>query len=569
MSNDTIKALVVFVNYQNGNYDPINQNSNFIYMQHWPGSQYNQLPSWADSVICPTTTNIWHPSITGLLAQSSNNKFFLIGDVYDQLVLLDHDYQYYSTANGRNIGYAVLDALNEIDPYVDFSQYDKYDPCDDDGDGIRKEKDNKVDIIFMIFRFTVSSITDGSGYTGICGLGGYSGMFADSSRIRRDGTDILASLLGSGSISEMHFKWMIGVPGHEFAQHYGFGFVHHDSLGNHNISGGGIASAHDKEHFGWTSGNIYEPVSNTSNINLRDFVTQGDYLKINRNGKSYYFENRRRLNYYSSNNIHSWRWTINEPLLPFQRDSGLLVYSSAGSFQNQHAFGKWNWKQCTNGRYQILKTPFYNEFIPESVNKYEGLNIMNLQRRSVADEYCNSVYNNYISPPSLVDLTSYIGTQGDSNMCFDIGYNQVYSPWSNPGFKVNGTSDSLTVEITQRNSDGSLNLNVYFNNITQASPSKPQLVKLWRQFIGSPIDAFRPKITWMRNLEPDMMEYKVYRAQITSSGFDPDNYDYVATTSDTFFVDASLLLYRTGGGSGPCARYPIKYAYKISRLRTC
>lgn len=46
MSDDTLRALVVFANYPNGNWDPINTNSNSIYMQFWPvtNNQHLQKP---------------------------------------------------------------------------------------------------------------------------------------------------------------------------------------------------------------------------------------------------------------------------------------------------------------------------------------------------------------------------------------------------------------------------------------------------------------------------------------------------------------------------------------------
>lgn len=94
MTDDTLKALVIFANYLESDWDPINNNSNLIYMQYWPGSAYDVKPSWTDSVICPTTTNVWHPSLTGHIAQSSNGKFWLIGDVYPNLVITDHEYTY-------------------------------------------------------------------------------------------------------------------------------------------------------------------------------------------------------------------------------------------------------------------------------------------------------------------------------------------------------------------------------------------------------------------------------------------------------------------------------------------
>lgn len=568
MSDDTLRALVVFANYPDGSWDPVNINSNLIYMQYWPGTnnQHLQKPSWADSVICPTTTNVWNPSLTGLLKQSSNGKFWLIGDVYPDLVILDHEYEYYTPVNGRRIGTVVKEIIDKINPDVNFADYDKFDPCDIDNDGNRREPDGTVDFIFVVFRFIISSETDEYGYTGIAELGGINGVFGntgDSIVIMRDNKKIRADYPGSGCICEMSFKWMLGIPEHECVLHYGMTGSHLNGLGNHSINGGGIASAFDREHFNWTSGNIYQPTSNTTNITLRDYVTTGDYIKINRNQKTYYIENRRRLNYYSTDNIHSWRWTMNEQLLPYQRDSGLLIYQP--SFKLYHAYGMWNFARCQNGKYKIIKPPYYNEFLPESVSRYTGMSIMDLTKLPVADYYCNPVYNNYFVVPRIVDSAFYIGVEGDSNMCFDVNYNMVFSPWSNPGIIVNSSSDSLTIELAGRNEDGSLSVDVYFNTITQASPSKPQYIKAFRQVISTPPDAFITRLTWLKNKEPDIKEYIVYRGQITGSEEDASAYNYLGTTQDTFFVD-NRVLYMHNSGQQPCPRYEVKFVYRVSAV---
>lgn len=567
MENDTLRALVVFANYPDGNWDPIDMNSNLIYMKYWSGDSAFQKPLWADSVICQSTTNVWDPSLTGLISKSSNGKFWLIGDVYRHLVILDSGYQYYTPARGNRIGTAVKEIINKIDPYINFADYDKFDPCDSNSNGNRHEPDGTVDFIFVIFRFIISEVTDGYGYTGIAALGGLNEVFGDigdSSYIYRDNKKILAGYPGSGCLNEMYFRWMIGVPEHEFLLHYGITGGHLNGLGSHSVNGGGIACASDREHFEWTFGNIYQPASNTTGISLRDYVTTGDYAKILRNGRTYYLENRRRINFYSTGGIHSWRWTMNEPLLPNQRDSGIFIYESTGTgFSMKHAYGNWNFSQCQNGKYKILKTPYYNEFIPESVNRYFGLDVMDLRMLPVADYYCNTILNQYIQ--RNLDTTSYIGVDGDTNMCFDIDYNMVYSPWSNPGIIVNSSSDSLTIELTNRNSDGSLSLNVFFTNITLAAPSKPQFINTERIVISSPPDAFKTKLTWFKNKEPDLMEYKLYRGQVNANEIDASSYSYISTTPDTFFVD-NTILYMHNAGSGPCERYFLKFVYRVTAV---
>lgn len=150
-------------------------------------------------------------------------------------------------------------------------------------------------------------------------------------------------------------------------------------------------------------------------------------------------------------------------------------------------------------------------------------------------------------------------------MCFDLGYNNIASPWSNPTLPGNISNDQLTFELLDRNESGDLIVKIYVNDITQASPSKPQWVRTVRQFLGTPLDAFNPKIYWERSLEPDIKQYKIFRGQILYSGQDAEDYSYLGTTSDTFFVD-NMILYRLSSGSGPCSKIPVKFSYRISSV---
>ncbi len=156
MNDDTLKALVVFCNfpYQSGNYD-----NGKCLLQYWPGTSAQTKPSWADSVICPTTTNIWHPSLTGYFRDASMGKFLLIGDVYPKLYVFQGQVDDYSDTS-RKIGYAVKELLEGIDDEVNYADYDKFDPDDFDNDGDYREPDGIVDFIFIIFRFTNAHTID-------------------------------------------------------------------------------------------------------------------------------------------------------------------------------------------------------------------------------------------------------------------------------------------------------------------------------------------------------------------------------------------------------------------------
>jgi len=156
-----------------------------------------------------------------------------------------------------------------------------------------------------------------------------------------------------------------------------------------------------------------------------------------------------------------------------------------------------------------------------------------------------------------------MGVNGDSNTCFDVGYNQVYSPWSNPPLPVSNSNDSITIEITGRNPNGTLSLEIYFTNILGASPSKPQGLYAIKSLSD---EQFNPRLHWNRNLEPDMDEYKIYRGTYSTPGGEPSSYEYIATTSDTTYLDESIDLYTGIGGSGPCTYYIVRLAYKITAV---
>lgn len=550
-NGDTLKALVVFCNFPDGNFEITGSSI----CDYWPASNYLVKPSWADSIICPTTTNVWNRSLTGLFKESSLGSFWLIGDVYPHLYVFEHNIDYYNNSS-RKIGFAVKELLQNIDDSVNFAEYDKFDPEDIDNDNNLHEPDGVVDFIFINFRFTNSGTIDSPSYSGIADLGGRGGRFgAGVYDITLDNTKIKAGFPGSGCIYEMNTPWDIGIPAHEFGEHYTYGDGHSTIMGAYNINGGGIASAYDREFLGW---NVIDASSNFNfSTSLADYVTTGDYLKIERTSDTIYLENRRRLSYYASNDFRNWKWLSTDPKYPKMPDSGLVIYRNTGyrSFDIQSANGNWNWATCpsSNNKYKIeFYSSSFNHFKESSVNRFNGESTFDLSFRDVLDLNCQAIPN--------VSNTTYMGVNGDSNTCFDVGYNEVYSPWSNPPLPVTNSNDSLTIEITGRNSDGSLALNIYFTNILGASPSKPQGLTVQKY---STLDGFNPKLEWNKNLEPDLSSYIIYRGYIPAPGVEPSSFDSIANTTDTSFVDESVFLY--GSGSEGCF-FLLNYSYKIASL---
>ena len=561
IANDTLKALVIFCNFPSTSGDFDIANSSLL--QYWPGTQSQTLPSWADSIICPTTTNVWDRSLTGLFRDASLGKFWLIGDVYPHLYIFENQVDYYADTS-RRIGYAVKELLENLDDSINFADYDKFDPNDYDNDNNRHEPDGVVDFIFINFRFTNAHTIDLGSYSGIAKLGGHSSSFGTGvSEITLDGKRIFAGFPGSGCLYEMQNPWDIGIPAHEFGEHYTYGAGHSEKMGSYNINGGGLASAFDREFIGWDNSSAMSSTSNTT-FTLRDYFTTGDYVKIPRSTDTIYLENRERRSFYSTNNFRKWKWLSSEPLYPFMPDSGLLIYSKTyhRSFNIQSANGKWNWAKCVNGEYKIdFYSPSFNFFQNGNLNRYTGESTFDLYNRPVKSLGCQTIQS---AVNGTVNEMTYMGIKGDSNTCFDIGYNQVYSPWSNPPLNVPNTNDSLTIELTGRNSNGDLTVEVYYTNILGASPSKPQFVSIEENIIDD--YTFNAKLVWNKNLEPDLSKYYIYRGVVGSGNSEPQYYEYVDQTVDTTFIDTHLTLYKDGNGTGSCARLLMKYAYRISAV---
>jgi hypothetical protein len=102
---------------------------------------------------------------------------------------------------------------------------------------------------------------------------------------------------------------------------------------------------------------------------------------------------------------------------------------------------------------------------------------------------------------------------GDGKDAFRVGYNEVFSPWSNPSSqKADGSSSGMGFKINSYNPDSnSFNINIYYSTSEEAPPSKPINFKV-------DLSGTNPAFSWAPNIEPDLQCYFLYRKLKTDSG---------------------------------------------------
>lgn len=545
-SNGNIKAVLVYFKFKGDVFDlpP--------YTDTWPSSLGTDLPNWAYNVLSPSVQSSYpNPSLSGFFKNMSFGNFQFIGDEYPQNGRVyesrDPKETYFNFCGGgpKRLSYGVYEALTDLDAEIDYTQYDNDGP---DGVANSGDDDGYVDFIVMWFRFHMAGCTDGSPYSGIANLTGFNSEFIPgvyeiiTNDVGRNGQNIKISP-NSGVISEGLSDKGINIFAHEIGHKMNFG--HDPWQGYYSMmtwEGMGIMNSWERKEKGWI--NDYINISSSVyNLPLRDFETYGDALKIDVPGTQDYYllENRQKIQYYSSNN-----WII--------PDDGLIINKWQNNLFNnriQCADHKWNF-EITNGVYSYP----YKKTNPTNSGFFE------LDLFGGSNPYTNICVNLPGTSCGSFDSKYHPDAHGDSKDLWDIGYNQVFSPWSNPQSSLS----NLGIEIKSKDANGTMYLDIVFENPEQLSPSKP----LWLRtsmFNFEPGNAkvFHPQLDWLANTEPDISGYEIYKGWVTNPNVDPQ-YNLVATinnSSTTTWIDESATLYEEGGGSGGCVYQPITLAYRI------
>jgi Secretion system C-terminal sorting domain len=552
-------------------------------------------------------------TISDWFCEMSMGQLDLIGDeVYIELPETSEWYRdngYHQAEMNRD---AILQANIEY-PNLDFAEYDrwrfnegtqKWEPF---GDGI-------VDMIIMSYRFIPSEndqsrwffcgyAASGEASLGWCSGGsGWQNLVIDGKTIKggfegpREGS-------GCTNIGQLlRYSGVTEIIEHEISHSYF----------NNNLHGGTHSSLGIMVGVNSTS-YIYSPyersrpvldwninptdVSTTTTHTLSDYVATGQMLRIQVPGSSseyFWIANHQKVSLYDGiSRGGKICQSINESgQNPYCGDGkGLFIYHEApgctGNFGKvidlEQADGKWNWTVERLVPYwnppPFFPIPLFEHISPNGGNPHTGY-----------AEYLQDITaNNGSGSPHVTDnpcsdrVDQFFVTQdivGEGLDGFNMGYDEIFSPYSNPGSNscVSPLSNAgLTIKLSGQDLAGNITLKVYFDNnlaLSELPPSKPMNLKASKHIINPTTGRFNPKLNWDANTEPDFTgsigipgHYKIYRGYQSSCDPDqgPTQYSYVATVSagTNEYIDHTVYMYPAGGGSGICTYLYRSYSYKI------
>lgn len=495
----------------------------------WP---LNQLPNWANSIVSTNvSTSYPQQTLSDYFDRASLGKYDFIGDVYQNLIVVPSNMSYISANQ-----YVIGQLNNNIQ---DFARYDNW--YYENGNFIFSEGngDGYLDLLIIIYRWA-----DPLWF----GLKGGIANLAISNYTTHDGIIINGgtSTTGSGITTKVGLSGRFAVVGH-LAHEFG-----HYLFGGGHTSLGGLMMGEPYPYFGSYMMNAWErmklgyitptvPTTDGEMINLEDFVLTGDAIKIpipfsNPSSSTYFLiENHKRESIYdqimrggSLNGGYSLTTTLGSGIYVWVITPGTYGGNNyPPNIDIKSADGSWDWQYVDD---YYAGTGWYDDktwagYLPEtirySVNRNTGK----------SDRYPYHVWWNNHWASKWVDINSTTGQwsitrncMGDETDPFNIGYNELLSPWSNPSSYVNGTTN-ISVRLID---DENVKIYSSSSSALSLSPSKPQNLEL-------SVRSNHPVLTWDTNIEPDLAGYNIYRSE---NGYIPQLIGYV-TKSYRYYTDYS------------------------------
>lgn len=481
-----LKTLIVYAMFSD---------NNNVKSEAWKYSR-EELPAWTKTMINSSTQlNFTRENLTHYFYEMSNGNFMLYGDVYPQVVIPKYRQNNYKSINEVN-----YEVLTTVDKNVDFTKYDNWTRTKE-GKYINVP-DGKVDAIFVVYRDFENRLFFNNGWTG-------SAHFYLSENITTDdGVTINTGRLDLGSgvqtrggkNGETYLKYILA---HEFG-HLLFGAGHIENITNLALmTGGPVWNASrgmhswERARLGWNE-YVDIPLNKNSTLKLEDLYSSNKTYRIKLSNSEWFI-----LENHQGKSKNDWA-----------KDKGVYIYH----FTAADRFAPRVNVECADGNWNFIIDKEKKNLIKTSPN-ISGKSEMNYKKR--VDKI------NYACYPSVyLDNSAW----GDEYDAFDLTYNNLYSPVSNPSSK-NNAKINFAIEINEiKNND--FFLNIIFKDIYKNTPpSKPQILDLEREKNDY-------KLTWLQNLEPDLKGYNIYLFNRNDKKF--KFYKYINAENDSKVIELDL-----------------------------
>lgn len=510
-----INVLFIFVQFPDDKLDPANLN--------WPkGGEPVKMKGWVDE---KWSSNPTQGSMTHYFNEMSFNKLKFIGkSVY---VTSPHSRKWYLD-NKKRRGFIHQEIIKEVNKKIDFAQFDNWSTL---GEYKHLNKpDGIIDMIFIVWRNIsndypadsvkfIQSILDFINDEG--DLGGSAFSVDNGKRTVKTWWGISGNLPGGSGVTVRNYLSTNALRTciHEFAHylignnsyHSGYGFWGMlDAWGKKTQ----VANSFERSLLGWINvKSIGNSIAKTyKNIKLRDYVTTGDAVRISIDilkHEYFYIENHQNLSYWEKNHIFG---KVEKGIYVIRQDNDY-----ANSMQLVAAGGRYSWvvNQQIKNPWGAGMLPVFYKVNADRKNGYHDL------------EYIPWDWKNRHQSPAPIHFTEDKNTfrpvkdipnEGNGKSAFRIGYNEVFSPWSNPNSQdKNHDSTGIGFKL-DGDANGVYTLDIYIHTAYEAPPSKPINLEV-KKSKDSVL------ITWSENIEPDIKNgfYKIYRAEdITSSSLNFD-----------------------------------------------
>lgn len=500
-----INVLFIFAQFPDDRLEPDNP--------IWPkGSEPAKMKRWVDQ---KWNRNPTPGSMTHFFNEMSFNKLKFIGKSVS--AISPHSRKWYLD-NKKRRGFIHREVIKEVNKKMNFTQFDNWSL---QGEYKHKNKpDGIIDMIFMVWRNIsndypsdsvklIQSLLEFNNDEG--DLGGTTFNVDNGKRTVKTWWGISGNQPGGSGVTVRDYLTTNALRTciHEFAHylignnsyHTGYGFWGMlDAWGKKTQ----VANSFERSLLGWIK---IKSINNSDaktfkDIKLRDYVTTGDAVRITIDSlkdEYFYVENHQNISYWENNHVFG---NVEKGIYVIRQDS---YYG--GSLQLISASGRYYW--MVN---QEIKNPWGSGMLPvydpvRADRKYGHTDL----------EYIPWEWKGKKMSPAPVHFTQdKISTlpvkdvkyQGDGRDAFRMGYNEVFSPWSNPDSQ-NKNRDSTGIGFKlDGDTNGVYTLDIYIHTAYEAPPSKPINLKV-KKTNGSVL------ITWSENIEPDMKNgfYKIYKAE--------------------------------------------------------